>query len=104
MIIDYLDRSGPEDFTVDICIVGAGPAGISIARSFIGSSRSVCLVESGGLAGENRNQALYQGASIGSPELDPATSRMRAFGGSCNVWGGGCIPLSSLDLVPRDWV
>jgi choline dehydrogenase-like flavoprotein len=104
MIIDYLDRSGPEDFTVDICIIGAGPAGISIARSFIGSSRSVCLVESGGLAGEDRNQQLYQGTSIGSPELDPATSRMRAFGGSCNVWGGGCIPLSNLDLSPRDWV
>ncbi len=104
MIIDYLDRSGPEDFIADICIVGAGPAGISIARSFIGASRSVCLVESGGLAGEDRNQQLYEGTSIGSPELDPATSRMRAFGGSCNVWGGGCIPLSSLDLGPRDWV
>lgn len=104
MIIDYLDRSGPENFIADICIIGAGPAGISMARSFIGASRSVCLVESGGLAGEDRNQRLYEGTSIGSPELDPATSRMRAFGGSCNVWGGGCIPLSNLDLGPRDWV
>lgn len=104
MIIDYLDKSGPEDFVVDICIIGAGPAGITIARSFIGGTRSVCLVESGGLAGEDRNQELYEGTSIGSPELDPATSRMRAFGGSCNVWGGGCIPLSNLDLGPRDWV
>jgi choline dehydrogenase-like flavoprotein len=104
MIIDYLDRSGPDDFFADICIVGAGPAGISIARSFIGTSLSVCLVESGGLAGEDRNQELYAGSSIGCPELDPATSRMRAFGGSCNVWGGGCVPLSTLDLGPRDWV
>ena len=104
MIIDYLDGSGPEDFFADICIIGAGPAGISIARSFIGTSLSICLVESGGLAGEDRNQELYEGTSIGSPELDPATSRMRAFGGSCNVWGGGCVPLSTLDLGPRDWV
>jgi choline dehydrogenase-like flavoprotein len=104
MIIDYLDRAGPEDFIADICIVGAGPAGISIARSFIGSSRSVCLVESGGLSGEDESQQLYQGTSIGSPQLDPALSRMRAFGGSCNVWGGGCIPLSRLDLRTRDWV
>ena len=104
MIIDYLDRSGPEDFVADICIIGAGPAGISIARSFISASQSVCLVESGGLAGEDRNQQLYEGTSIGSPELDPSTSRMRAFGGSCNVWGGGCIPLSSMDMGPRDWV
>jgi len=104
MIIDYLDRTGPDDFIADICIIGAGPAGISIARSFIGTSLNVCLVESGGLAGEDRNQELYAGTSIGSPELDPATSRMRAFGGSCNVWGGGCVPLSALDLGPRDWV
>ena len=104
MIIDYLDRSGPDDFVADICIIGAGPAGISIARSFIGTSLNICLVESGGLAGEDRNQELYEGTSIGSPELDPATSRMRAFGGSCNVWGGGCVPLSTLDLGPRDWV
>lgn len=104
MIIDYLDRSGLEDFSADICIIGAGPAGISIARSFIGTQLSVCLVESGGLAGEDSSQVLYQGASVGSPELDPGTSRMRAFGGSCNVWGGGCIPLSALDLGQRDWV
>lgn len=104
MIIDYLDKAGPQDFSVDICVIGAGPAGISIARSFIGTPLSVCLVESGGLAGEDSSQELYQGASIGSPELDPGTSRMRAFGGSCNVWGGGCIPLSALDLGPRDWV
>lgn len=104
MIIDYLDRSGPDDFFADICIIGAGPAGISIARSFIGTSLNVCLVESGGLAVEDRNQELYEGTSIGSLELDPATSRMRAFGGSCNVWGGGCVPLSTLDLGPRDWV
>lgn len=104
MIIDYLDRTGPDDFIADICIIGAGPAGISIARSFIGTSLSVFLVESGGLAGEDRNQELYAGTSVGSPELDPVTSRMRAFGGSCNVWGGGCVPLSASDLGPRDWV
>ncbi|MET0582947.1 MAG: GMC family oxidoreductase [Pseudoxanthomonas sp.] len=104
MLIDYLLRAGPDDFVADICIIGAGPAGISMARSFIGSPLTVCVVESGGLAGEERNQELYAGRSVGSPELDPATSRMRAFGGSCNVWGGGCIPLSSLDLRARDWV
>ena len=33
----------------DICIVGAGIAGISIAREFIGGSESVVLLEGGGL-------------------------------------------------------
>nr|WP_255682938.1 GMC oxidoreductase [Dyella sp. 2HG41-7] len=29
---------------------------------------------------------------------------MRVFGGSCNLWGGGCIPFGSRDLTERDWV
>jgi choline dehydrogenase-like flavoprotein len=47
---------------------------------------------------------LYEGHSVGSPAFDAVSSRMRVFGGSCNLWGGGCMPLSALDLSPRDWV
>src|SRR5215472_1705069 len=44
-------RSIAADSTLqaDICIVGAGIAGISIAREFIGRSESVVLLEGGGL-------------------------------------------------------
>ena len=104
MTIDYLDGTSPTDVETDLCIIGAGPAGIAMARTFIGTSVNVCVIESGGLAGEESSQALYEGSSIGSPAFDPGISRLRAFGGSCNLWGGGCIPLSSSDLGPRDWV
>ncbi|AIF48391.1 GMC oxidoreductase [Dyella japonica] len=104
MIIDYLGGAHPEDVETDLCIVGAGAAGIAIAHSFIGTSVQVCLLESGGLGGEQRNQALYEGSSAGHIDFDPGTSRMRVFGGSCNLWGGGCIPLGGDDLKPRDWV
>lgn len=104
MIIDYLDGSSPTDVEADLCIIGAGAAGIAIARSFAGSTVRVCLLESGGFAGEERCQELYEGASVGSTPFDPGTSRMRAFGGSCNLWGGGCIPLSQQDMGTRDWV
>ncbi|WP_426703033.1 GMC oxidoreductase [Rhodanobacter sp. Col0626] len=104
MIIDYLDGSAPTDIDVDLCIVGAGAAGIAIARSFIGTSSTVCVVEGGGLSGEEKSQALYEGSSVGCPPFDPGTSRMRVFGGSCTLWGGGCIPLGRHDLSQRDWV
>lgn len=104
MIIDYLDGLHPGDVNADVCIVGAGAAGIAIAHSFIGTSVRVCLLESGGLGGEDRNQALYEGSSSGHIQFDPGTSRMRVFGGSCNLWGGGCIPLGADDLKVRDWV
>ncbi|MGE7136600.1 GMC oxidoreductase [Luteibacter sp. NPDC031894] len=104
MIIDYLDRSAPGDIQADLCIVGAGPAGIAIARAFIGSNVAVCMIEGGGLAGEDRSQSLYDGESTGDLPLDAGTSRMRVFGGSCTLWGGGCIPFADTDLEPRDWV
>ena len=104
MITDYLDPSAPSDYQADLCVIGAGPAGIAIARAFIGTSTTVCLIEGGGLAGEDRSQSLYDGTSAGNTPFDAGTSRMRVFGGSCTLWGGGCIPLADSDLEPRDWV
>jgi choline dehydrogenase-like flavoprotein len=104
VITDYLDRSAPSDIQADLCIVGAGPAGIAIARAFLGTSTTICLIEGGGLAGEDRSQSLYEGTSSGDLPFDAGTSRMRVFGGSCTLWGGGCIPFADSDLEPRDWV
>lgn len=102
LIFDYRNEATPADIEADLCIIGAGAAGLAIARAFLGTQVSICIIESGGLAGEDRSQALYEGTSIGSPEFDPGISRMRVFGGSCNLWGGGCIPLG--ELGAREWV
>ncbi len=104
MILDYLDPSCPTDIETDLCIVGSGAAGLSIARDFVGSGVRVCILESGGLGGEYNAQSLNDGTSIGDVKIDPATSRLRAFGGSCNLWGGGCIPLTLRDFEQRSWV
>ncbi|UPG87741.1 GMC family oxidoreductase [Luteibacter aegosomatis] len=104
MLLDYLDPSVPDEHEADLCIVGAGPAGIAIARAFDGSRLRVCLIEGGGLAGEDSSQALYDGRSVGPYALDAGTARMRVLGGSCTLWGGGCIPFADSDLEPRDWV
>ncbi|MDF4025888.1 GMC family oxidoreductase [Luteibacter sp. PPL201] len=104
VLLDYLDPSVPNDYDADLCIVGGGPAGIAIARAFAGTRVRVCLVEGGGLTGEDRTQALYDGRSIGPYPLDAGTARMRVLGGSCTLWGGGCIPFADSDLEPREWV
>ena len=104
MILDYMDGDTPSDHEADLCIVGAGPAGIAIARAFAGSHLRVCVIEGGGLAGEERSQSLYEGKSMGDVALDAGTSRMRVLGGSCTLWGGGCIPLADSDMEPREWV
>ncbi|MFZ3032539.1 MAG: GMC family oxidoreductase, partial [Parvibaculum sp.] len=86
----FIDGRQVPDGTIietDLAIIGAGAAGITIARELIGSDISIALIESGGLDFEPETQELYEGESVGVPyTLD--TSRLRYFGGSTNHWGG----------------
>jgi choline dehydrogenase-like flavoprotein len=102
----FVDGRSIEDgsvLTTDIAIIGAGAAGITIARELADSKIDVTLIESGGLDFEPDTQALYDGQSVGmSYPLD--SSRLRYFGGSTNHWGGWCRPFDALDFEQRDWV
>jgi flavin-dependent dehydrogenase len=52
MIVDANDLADDRTMRADVCIVGAGAAGISMALQFIGSGIEVLLLESGGVAEE----------------------------------------------------
>jgi choline dehydrogenase-like flavoprotein len=99
-------RSTPRDTTLeaDVCIVGAGAAGIALARELAGGRARVCLLESGGFEPDPPTQALAGGRVFGRayPRLDE--TRARQFGGSTNCWQGVSAPLSALDFQVRDWV
>lgn len=91
MFID--SRTIPENTTVeyDVCIIGAGAAGITLAREFSGQKFRVCLVESGGLNFDEDTQSLYQGKNTGL-HVELASERLRYFGGTTNHWDGDCRP------------
>jgi choline dehydrogenase-like flavoprotein len=104
VVIEDLRRlGGSSDILADICIVGAGAAGIAIARELSASSLKVVLVESGGTDVDAAVQSLNDGSCCGHPMLMGA-GRMRAFGGSTTRWSGCCAPLSQEDFQQRDWV
>ncbi len=104
----------------DICIVGAGIAGISIAREFFDRSESVVLLEGGGLEFTKSlrdlptvlrrhiwgEQALTRGCNAGQPYYPLRFTRVRAFGGSSRVWhqqrGVHARPLDDVDFEARD--
>jgi choline dehydrogenase-like flavoprotein len=88
----------------DICIVGAGAAGITLAQEFIGSSLNVCLLESGGLDFAWQAQSLYTGANVGLRYFDLDVCQIRYFGGNTNAWGGWCRPFDPIDFGHRPWV
>ena len=55
VIIDYEDGSTASDIEADLCIIGAGAAGITVAHAFIGTAMRVCILESGGIDGERES-------------------------------------------------
>lgn len=88
----------------DVCIVGGGPAGITLARALAGTPLQVRLLESGGLDFDGEVQALYAGTNVGLPYYDLDVSRLRMFGGTTNHWTGRSVPLEAIDLERKDWV
>jgi choline dehydrogenase-like flavoprotein len=88
----------------DVCIVGAGAAGITLAREFLGGPFKVCLLEAGGLEYDERTQSLYKGENVGIPYHPLEATRLRFFGGTTNHWGGACRPLDPIDFEARDWL
>ncbi|MBV9174152.1 MAG: GMC family oxidoreductase [Chloroflexi bacterium] len=103
----FLDaRRIPDGATLetDVCIVGAGAAGCTLARELAGQDFKVFLIESGGIRYDGRIQALAKGelaSDFGFPLDD---TRVRGFGGTTAIWMGACRPLDAYDFEPHDWV
>ena len=91
-------------FQTDVCVVGAGAAGITLAIELARAGREVCLLESGDFAPDHDTQSLHDLESVGYPPRANYMSRARYFGGSCNLWAGRSMLLSEFDLSPRPWV
>jgi choline dehydrogenase-like flavoprotein len=103
---EFADNSGiPESLKCDICIIGSGPAGMTIARELSGTRFRVTLLESGGASRQAESDALNEIESVGWPrEADQWDVRNRVLGGSSATWAGRCAPLDEIDMEYRDWV
>lgn len=91
------------DIRADVCIAGAGAAGITLARALTGTGRTVALLESGGYESDATVQELYRGESVGEP-YEVEWTRLRQFGGTTNHWGGWCRPFDPEDFAERQWL
>jgi choline dehydrogenase-like flavoprotein len=109
----------------DLVIIGSGPAGLTIAREFFGTSTRVLIVESGQVAEHPRFTDLNRVESVGEPQGEAARRRIeshgplssswsndsqtygvrcRVLGGSSHAWTGKCAPFGPVDFTPREWV
>ena len=93
----------------DICIVGAGAAGLAMAKRLIGSSKKVLVLSSGTVSDKGRphpqRQSIYKGTTGAFLEkVDPIfldRSRLHMFGGTTNHFGFWSRPLDEADLKPH---
>src|SRR5690606_6683139 len=93
----------------DICIIGAGPAGLTIASSLASTKRDLVVLESGGTAAGRFASALNDGDVAGDAYAGLAATRHRQIGGTAAIWntrtrhgaGAKFTPLDRIDLEAR---
>ena len=109
--MDLDARTLPDGIRLEaqICIIGAGPAGISLARELSGRDLDVLVLESGGVEREERIQDLNQGTMVGEPYAGLRQTRHRGLGGAVHLWntpvagapGAKYVPLDRCDFEER---
>ncbi len=104
-IEDLRNFEANREIEVDLCIVGSGPAGLTIAGELMGTPIRTLVIESGGLAEEPSVDSLSEIESIGAPRImDQRLVRNRILGGTSHSWTGRCAAFDEIDFAHRSWV
>ncbi|MFM5984981.1 MAG: GMC oxidoreductase [Sphaerospermopsis kisseleviana] len=119
MFIDSRKLSARNITGIDVCIIGAGPACLTLAKELIGENLEICILESGGLEPNADMQSLNESMESVGDQIPPCsnfpgaeTLRTRQFGGTANQWLNlrtgektiRYVPLEEVDFEKRDWL
>jgi choline dehydrogenase-like flavoprotein len=104
-------RLAGRTLEADLCVIGGGPAGLTVARELIDSGLQVVLLESGGDRPEPALQSLSAGRTIGDLNADLSLTRHRGIGGTAGIWNtrigtepfAKLVPLDPVDFLRRPW-
>lgn len=111
MELDALTATDGTAQSADLCIVGAGPAGLTLAHALADSGLHIIVLESGA-DGDAATRELNVGSTVGDPMADLRESRARSVGGTSVLWdtvrggvaGAKYVPLDAIDFTKRDEV
>jgi len=112
VIIDAADLDEGTTLDADLCIIGAGAAGITIARELAGTNLDVVVLESGGTEADEVTTSLYEGEYLAEPIMDAFQIRtigmdeirLRHLGGTTGHWAGYCRPIEPIAFQTRPWL
>lgn len=103
LIYDCLLDTVNDSISYDVCIIGAGIAGLILADQ-LSEKFNIAIIESGDFSINKRSQELNKIVISGYPVRRNHQSRVRQFGGTCNIWAGRSLILNAIDLQPREWI
>ena len=89
----------------DVCIIGTGPAGATIAAELADGPLRVTILESGSFARRDDADRLNDIENVGRARVaDQYGVRNRVVGGSSHTWAGRVAPFDEIDYESRPWV
>jgi len=107
VLIDLEQEPAGKTYTSQVCVLGAGIAGLVLAHRLAARGLKVHLLEAGGLELEERSQRLYEAEMAGDRHAGASEGRFRVFGGSSTRWGGQLLPYTEEIFSPgagmRSW-
>jgi choline dehydrogenase-like flavoprotein len=103
-MIRTLERVGERRLAGEVCIIGGGAAGLTLAVELARAAVPTIVLESGYRHLDAASQALYDSDVVGFSHPGTHNGRFRMLGGSSTRWAGQVIPLSDIDFEPRAWV
>lgn len=106
MILDArADVESDTELSFDLCIIGAGPAGLTLALELASLGIRICVLEAGGNSFSKVSQDFFRGAVNGTQREEQLHSyRYRRLGGTSTAWGGRCLRYDPIDFERRDYV
>lgn len=102
MIFDLDSKASGALPEYDLCIVGSGPAGMTLACELASSGMRICVLESGLERTTKQGDALRATRSEGIHIKEH--SRERVLGGASTTWSGLSSPYDAIDTEERAYL
>lgn len=95
------NKISDKSLSSPICIIGSGPAGISLALSLAEKGIQSIIIEAGPLEPSSK-KPLLKGHTFSGMWYNPQGSKLMQVGGTSGHWAGYCAPLDDEDFNGND--